>query len=300
MSHKKNHVVHITWLVSLVLLVRQFTKRIWQDRVSVYAAQASFFTIISSVPLVSLLANIVKLIWPTAAERENVIAFFEGTVPESLLDTAVRVFDDMMSPSAMSVLSISAVFIWWSAAKGVGAIREGVQTVYEAPRVRGYLRKMCSSVAYTLVFVVLILSVIGLLLFGEFLFTLLRTHLPHLQVVLDRLLYFKAPIFLVVLSLVFTILYTAVSRRSAVVSHHFKDHVLGAVLAAVGWLVFSWAYSFYMTHASRPARLYGNLTAMCLIMLWLYACMIILLCGAEVNKMLCSRKEKSYTAGRNI
>lgn len=272
--------------VMVILAGRRFAQRVWQDRVSVYAAQASFFAVISAVPLVSLLANIVKLIWPTAAERENVIAFFDGTVPDSILDTAVRLFDQVASTAAVPVLSISAVFIWWSAAKGVGAIREGVQTVYEAPRVRGYIRKMCSSVAYTLVFVVLILSVIGLLLFGEFLFTLLRTHLPHLQVVLDRLLYFKTPIFLVVLSFVFTLLYTAVSRRSAVVSHRFRDHIPGAVLAAVGWLVFSWAYSFYMTHASRPALLYGSLTALCLIMLWLYFCMIILLCGAEVNKIL--------------
>lgn len=272
--------------VMVILAGRRFAQRVWQDRVSVYAAQASFFAVISAVPLVSLLANIVKLVWPTAAERENVIAFFDGTVPDSILDTAVRLFDQVASTAAVPVLSISAVFIWWSAAKGVGAIREGVQTVYEAPRVRGYIRKMCSSVAYTLVFVVLILSVIGLLLFGEFLFTLLRTHLPHLQVVLDWLLYFKTPIFLVVLSFVFTLLYTAVSRRSAVVSHRFRDHIPGAVLAAVGWLVFSWAYSFYMTHASRPALLYGSLTALCLIMLWLYFCMIILLCGAEVNKIL--------------
>ncbi len=272
--------------VMVILAGRRFAQRVWQDRVSVYAAQASFFAVISAVPLVSLLANIVKLVWPTAAERENVIAFFDGTVPDSILDTAVRLFDQVASTAAVPVLSISAVFIWWSAAKGVGAIREGVQTVYEAPRVRGYIRKMCSSVAYTLVFVVLILSVIGLMLFGEFLFTLLRTHLPHLQVVLDRLLYFKTPIFLVVLSFVFTLLYTAVSRRSAVVSHRFRDHIPGAVLAAVGWLVFSWAYSFYMTHASRPALLYGSLTALCLIMLWLYFCMIILLCGAEVNKIL--------------
>lgn len=272
--------------VMMIVAGRRFAQRVWQDRISVYAAQASFFAVISAVPLVSLLANIVKLVWPTAAERENIIAFFKGTVPDSILDTAVRMFDQVASPSAVSVLSISAVFIWWSAAKGVGAIREGVQTVYEAPRVRGYIRKMCSSIAYTLVFVVVILSVIGLLLFGEFLFTLLRTYLPHLQAMLDWLSYFKTPIFLVVLSFVFTLLYTAVSRRSVVVSHRFRDHIPGAVLAAVGWLVFSWAYSFYMTHASRPALLYGSLTALCLIMLWLYFCMIILLCGAEVNKIL--------------
>ena len=282
---KKTHIVHISWLADLILVIRRFIRRVWQDRVSVYAAQASFFTIISSVPLISLLANIVRLIWPTAAEREKVIDFFTGTVPSSILELAVHLFDEVVSGAAVPVLSISAVFIWWSAAKGVGAIREGVQTVYDAPRVRGYFRKMFSSVVYTITFVILIVTVIGILLFGEFLLGLFRIHLPHLSVLLDRLMAFKTPIFLVLLTLIFTILYFAVSRRSSIMSRRFRDHIPGALCAALGWLGFSWIYSYYMNHASRPYLLYSNLTATCLIMLWLYFCMIILLCGAEINKM---------------
>ncbi len=282
---KKTRIVHASRLFSLLLPIRQFIRRFWQDRVSIYAAQASFFTIISAVPLISLLANIVRLVWPTSAEREKVIAFFSGTVPESILEMAVHLFDEVAAAPAIPVLSVSAVFIWWSAAKGVGAIREGVQTVYEAPRVQGYFRKMFRSVAYTLVFVVLILAALGILLSGEFLLTLLQTHLPHLGTKLNLLMLFKTPFFLVLLSLVFTILYTAVSRRSSLVSHRFRDHLPGGITAAAGWLVFSWAYSWYMNHASRPYLLYGNLTALCLILLWLYFCMIILLCGAEINKM---------------
>lgn len=286
----RTRIVHASRLVSLFLPIRTFLRCVWQDRISVYAAQASFFTIISSVPLISLPAGIVRLIWPTSAEREKVIDFFVGTVPESVLEIAVHLFDEVASASAIPVLSISAVFIWWSAAKGVGAILEGVQTVYEAPRVQGYFRKMLRSIGYTLVFVVLILTMIGLLLSGEFLLTLLQTYLPHPIVRLDRLMHFKSPVFLVLLSLMFTILYTAVSRRSGIIRHRFRNHLPGGILSAAGWLVFSWTYSWYMNNASRPYLLYGNLTALCLIMLWLYFCMIILLCGAEINKMFFAKK----------
>ncbi|MBQ8402586.1 MAG: YihY/virulence factor BrkB family protein [Clostridia bacterium] len=281
----KTRIVHASWLVSLILTVRKFIRRIWQDRVSVYAAQASFFTIISSVPLITLVAGIVRLIWPTSAEREKVITFFSGTVPESILEIAVQLFDEVASASAIPILSISALFIWWSAAKGVGAIREGIQTVYEAPRFCGYFRKMFSSIIYTLVFVVLILTAIALLLFGEFLLTLLHTHFPHFAIHISQFLPFRVPVFLILLSCIFTVLYTAVSRRSPLVSHRFRDHLPGGILASLGWLLFSWVYSYYMNHASRPHLLYGNLTALCLILLWLYFCMIILLCGAEINKM---------------
>ncbi len=282
---KKMHVVQVAWPAGLLLLIRRFTRCVWQDRVSVYAAQATFFTIISSVPLVSLLANIVKLILPTAAEREKITEFFTGAVPDSILELGVYLFEEVASSAAVPVLSISAVFVWWSAAKGVGAIREGVQTVYEAPRVRGYFRKMFSSILYTILFVVLIITGIAALLFGEFLLDLFQMHLPHLTPFFSRLMALKTPLFLILLTLIFSILYTAVSRRSSHMSRRFRDHIPGALCAALGWLGFSWIYSYYMNHASRPYLLYGNLTATCFIMLWLYFCMIILLCGAEINKM---------------
>jgi len=109
---KKTHIVRASLLTETVLAVRSFTGRFWQDRVSVYAAQASFFTIISAVPLVSLIANIVRLIWPAAADREKVIDFFTGTVPDSILELAVHLFDEVAASASVPVLSISAVFIW--------------------------------------------------------------------------------------------------------------------------------------------------------------------------------------------
>ncbi|MBR5446394.1 MAG: YihY/virulence factor BrkB family protein [Clostridia bacterium] len=280
----KAHVWHFPLLRDLILTIRRFTGTIWQDRVTVYAAQASFFTIISAVPMISLIAGCVRLLWPSAAERAAVIGFFTGIIPDSMLELAVHLFDEVTSAS-MPVLSISAIFVWWSAARGVGAIREGIQTVYEAPRIPGYLRKMCSSVAYTVTFVLLILGTIAVLLFGEFLLELAEVRLSPFTAILRSLLAYRIPFFLVILTLVFTLLYSAVSRRSDRIRSRFRDHIPGALCAALGWLGFSRIYSFYMTHASRPYLLYGDLTAACFIMLWLYFCMIILLCGAEINKM---------------
>jgi len=286
---KQTKIVHMPWLAAGVSLIRQFTRRIWLDRVTVYAAQASFFIIISAVPLISMLANILHLVLPSAAE-ENILAFFVGSVPDTVLQMAAQLFSEVASASPVPVLSVSAVMIWWSAAKGVGAVREGIQTVYEAPRVRGYFRKMFRSAVYTIIFVFLIIAVIGVLLFGERLLYLFQTRLRLTLPILDTLLSFKTPFFLVFLTLVFSVLYYAVARRSHLVSHRFFSHVPGAVFAALGWVGFSFAYSYYMNHASRPQMIYGGLTALCLIMLWLYFCMIILLWGAEINKMFFAKK----------
>ncbi|MBR4961681.1 MAG: YihY/virulence factor BrkB family protein [Clostridia bacterium] len=280
----KAHVWHFPFVRELVRTVRRFRNRLRQDRITVYAAQASFFTIISTVPLASLIAGTVRLFWPSAAGRGKAIDFFTGTVPASMLELAVHLFDEVSSAS-VPVLSVSAAFVWWSAAKGVGAIREGIQTVYEAPRIYGYLRKMCSSIVYTAVFVILIAATVAVLLCGEFLLELAEVHLSPFTDIFRSLLAYKTPLFLIFLTLVFSLLYYAVSRRSTEFASPFRYHIPGALCASLGWLGFSWIYSFYMNHASRPYLLYGDLTATCFILLWLYFCMIILLCGAEINKM---------------
>ena len=50
-------------------------------------------------------------------------------------------------------------------------------------------------------------------------------------------------------------------------------------------------YSLYIKYSPNASYIYGGLAAICLIMLWLYFCMIIFLCGAEVNKLWAAYKE---------
>ena len=60
----------------------------------------------------------------------------------------------------------------------------------------------------------------------------------------------------------------------------------GAVLTSMGWIGFSYLYSFYIDHMANFSNTYGSLTAVVLLMLWLYACMYMLLIGGEINDLL--------------
>ncbi|MBQ8199661.1 MAG: YihY/virulence factor BrkB family protein [Clostridia bacterium] len=49
---------------------------------------------------------------------------------------------------------------------------------------------------------------------------------------------------------------------------------------------------FYRAYFPNASYIYGGLAAVCLIMLWIYFCTIILLLGAEVNKLYFLWREK--------
>ena len=61
---------------------------------------------------------------------------------------------------------------------------------------------------------------------------------------------------------------------------------MGAAFSAVGWMILSWIFSVYLDIFKGFSSMYGSLTTIVLIMLWLYFCMYILLLGGEVNMIL--------------
>ena len=81
------------------------------------------------------------------------------------------------------------------------------------------------------------------------------------------------------LFLIFLILYKMLPNRKAT----FKSQVPGAVLIAAGWSLFSYFFSLYFELFPGFSNMYGSLTALIMVMLWLYICMNLLLYGAEIN-----------------
>lgn len=61
------------------------------------------------------------------------------------------------------------------------------------------------------------------------------------------------------------------------------SYLPGALFSSVGWLTFSFFYSYYVDHFSGRSYSYGSLTIIVLLMLWLYICMYIIFIGAEIN-----------------
>ncbi len=82
-----------------------------------------------------------------------------------------------------------------------------------------------------------------------------------------------------ILAVLFMVLYRFVPNRKA----RRIRQAPGAAFAAVCWYVFSIVFSLYVEYSPGLANMYGSLTTIVLVMLWLYFCMYIILIGAEIN-----------------
>ncbi len=286
MKTKRSHSLSIR---SLRVRLAKIIATLSADRVTVYASQASFFTFISTLPLIMLLLSLSRYVLPDRIY--DVIISLGESLPGGVRPLFMALVDEVYARPAVKLISLTALVTLWSASRGIGAIRDGVATVYNAPQQRGFFKKAAVTLLYTAVFIVLIVALIVLLLFGEQLFAILSSKFSVLLRFYELFKY-RTGIIFAALVLFFNLIYYTAGRRGHSGGSLPRHHLPGAVVAAGGWVLFSYFYSLYTMYFSRMSYIYGSLTAIILLMLWLYFCMIILLCGAEFNK-LCAVKRRA-------
>jgi len=62
------------------------------------------------------------------------------------------------------------------------------------------------------------------------------------------------------------------------------------VVALIGWSIISSGFSFFIANLSNLSVVYGSLTAVIILMIWLYLSSTILMIGGEVNSLLIDYK----------
>ena len=88
-----------------------------------------------------------------------------------------------------------------------------------------------------------------------------------------------------ILILLFAGIYAYVPDRK----QRFKEQIPGAVFSAVGWSILSWGISMYLYYGN-PYGIYGSLSVIIVVLLWMYFCMYIVLAGAYLNQYLNQRQ----------
>lgn len=261
--------------MGMVEMIRGFLKRLNKDHVGAYAAQSAYFILLSFIPFVLLLVTLVKY---TPLTQEIVTTALIRMVPEEF-SSFIRVIVNEVFGKSAAFVPVSAIIALWSAGKGVNALSKGLNCIYQVEETRGYVINRLRSAVYTLIFVVAVAVTLLLLVFGNQIQIGIAERFPVIAKVTSVIVGMRTLITLVLLCLVFLMIYKFVPNRRATL----KSQIPGAMVSSVAWSLFSLAFSIYIDLTPGTVNMYGSLTTLVLIMLWLYFCMWILLIGAEIN-----------------
>ena len=261
--------------MGMVEMIRGFLKRLNKDHVGAYAAQSAYFILLSFIPFVLLLVTLVKY---TPLTQEIVTTALIRMVPEEF-SSFIRVIVNEVFGKSAAFVPVSAIIALWSAGKGVNALSKGLNCIYQVEETRGYVINRLRSAVYTLIFFFFVAVTLLLLVFGNQIQMGIAERFPVIAKVTSVIVGMRTMITLVLLCLVFLMIYKFVPNRRATL----KSQIPGAMVSSVAWSLFSLAFSIYIDLTPGTVNMYGSLTTLVLIMLWLYFCMWILLIGAEIN-----------------
>ncbi len=259
----------------LLFIGYDFGKHMSKKNISAFAASTAFFLFLSLIPALMLLCAILPY---TPVTKANLMYLAREITPDAMDALLVSIISDVYDKS-VGIISVTALATLWSAGKGVLALMRGLNAINDVEENRNYLLLRIVASLYLILMIFAVLLSLLIMVFGNSLIRLIEGFVPQTSYLFDILIHFRTPLVWAVLTVIIALMYAYVPGTR----QGFKIQLPGAVFAAVAWSIMTWAFSLYVDEFNG-LTMYGNLTTIIILMLWLYAAMYIILAGAFINR----------------
>ncbi len=256
--------------------ISKVSKKVKSDKVSAFAAESTLFIILSFFPFLMLLMTLVQY---TPLSEEMLLHFVDSFIPLNFRQVLESLIGELYSAESVGFIVISVISVLWSAGKGFVSLIDGLNSVFEIPDKRNWIIVRLYAILYTVIFIVLIVVCAVIFLLGSQLLAIIKRFAPFIADFIAKIIQLRGLISIILFTVFFTFLYIAIPHRHTKILRQ----VPGALFSAIGWTLFSYGFAYYINMSSRISIIYGSLSTVIMIILWLYVCMYIFLVGAEIN-----------------
>ena len=264
---------------SILIKMNDFWQYTKDTHISAYAAYAVYFTILSVFPLLIMLLSVLHYL-PIGPEQltKIIIAYVPNTF-QALIESVIH---DLDTKTNTTLVSVSAISTLWTSSRGIHGLYRGLNNAYHVTENRGFIARKFLCFLYTFLFVIVIALILMFLVFGNQLQLLLFELLPRLESSARVISFLRSLFSIFLLICFFTIVYKVFPAKKL----HLTAQIPGAFFTTICWMGLSFGFSIFIDNFSNYSYMYGSLTTIILLMLWLYLCMNIVLYGGTLNAWL--------------
>jgi membrane protein len=260
--------LNVRWWIAFTRLVGQ---RISEQRLPQVASSLTFTTVLSLVPLATVALAIFTAFpmfdrMQMSLQGYLIESFFPETLSETIL-TYVTQFAD----KAKGLTAIGIVFLVITALTTMFTVDRVFNQIWNVKRQRSTMNKV------VLYWAVLSLAPVLVGLSISVSTALIGNTMAGVNPVLGGMFPALNLIPLLLTVLAFAFIYRIVPNRAV----HWKDALVGGLLAAVLFEISKRAFAAYITQFPSYTALYGALAAFPIFLLWIYVSWIIVLLGAS-------------------
>ena len=258
---------------------------------SVYAASACYYVVLSLVPAGLLLFSLLSLL-PDGEAYDRII---RSLLPD-YLTKAVKPLEQIRSHTPIGLLSVSGFVAIWSASKSVLTVRNGLNAVMEQTEHEGFLRKRLRAMASLLLLFLFFLFILSATILSERITVSLQESGIILPSGLYQIIKYRYVYSYIILCLVFGSIYRLLPQTKLRLSYCF----LGGTLSSAGCLLFSAGYSIYVNQISSYDQMYDMLGVTVLGMIWIRVCFSVILYAGRLIFLLQYRSYHPINVMRSI
>lgn len=266
-----------SWMYVLRTTVREFSA----DGCTDLAAGLTYRTVLSIFPALIALVSILSLLGQSHSSVTTVLDQAQGIVPADMWQSVRPALESILTaPAAGLGLIVGLLTALWSASGYTKAFGRAMNTIYEVPEGRGFIKLNIQMYLLTALFLVLgAVGILVLVLSGS-VATAVGDAIGLGDVAITLWSIAKWVVLAFVVVLLVALLYYATPN---VKQPKFRWVSLGALIAIAGSVLASLVFFVYVTNFGNYNATYGTLAGVIILLLWIYIINAILLFGAEVD-----------------
>jgi membrane protein len=291
-GRRSGNPLQIPWAGWKQILRRSYV-RTGEDRLLATAAGVVFFGLLAIFPAITALVSFYGLFANPATIGANLqtlaLMLPEGSF-QIVQDQIARVLDKGNTALGATFL-FGLVLAVWSANAGVKAVIDALNVVYEEREKRSFIRLNLLALGFTTGGI----AALSLMVSAVVAFPLALDHVglePESRFIVSLA---RWPLLFAILLAALGVLYRfGPSRQPA----RWQWLSIGALAAALLWIIGSAALSWYLSNFGNYSATYGSLGAAIGLMMWMWMSAIIVLCGAELNSEIEHQTAVDASLGR--
>lgn len=242
-----------------------------QMEMRILPGNIAFFFVLALIPLITIVAVIASRF---SISMDTIVRFIQTLVPEEANSIIIDAISGKGFDSSVGTFNIIALF---AASNGTYAIINASNTMYHVEHSDPLKDRLKSLI---LLFILLFLLVFLLIvpMFGEKILSLFGqgTLVQQLKLIY-KIIRWPSTIFLIYMNL--KLIYTIAPSMSI----KSKTTTYGALFTTVIWTIATAIFSYYLKYFANYNLIYGNLSSIIILMMWLYIISYVFVMGMAIN-----------------
>ncbi|KAB7704160.1 YihY family inner membrane protein [Bacillus aerolatus] len=257
---------------------KHLLRRIKDSDVPDTAAQMSYFFLLSLFPL---LIFAVTLLAYLPINQQDMFDLIRDFAPGDTINTIENTLNEVLSNRNGGLLSFGVIATIWSASNGMNAVIKGLNHAYNIDEARPFYHVRGLSVLLTFGLIFIMAAALILQVFGKQIGVFASDYLGVSDQFLSLWNWLRWLISPLLIFGVFVGLYYLAPNLSI----KCVTVIPGAIFAAVGWIIVSLGFSFYVNNFGNYTATYGSIGGIIVLMIWFYLSAMIILIGGEINAL---------------